>query len=62
MERILIIIEGTDRSKVVEDFVEEVNSKFGEGWEQVSGTLIEFIAPRKGGYRYAFAIMLERKP
>lgn len=62
MERILIIFEDNNRSKVVQDLLEEVNPRLAANWEIVSGTLVEFVAPRRGGYCYAFAIQMERKP
>ena len=60
MERVLIVREGTNRTKVIQDLAEEVNTRFGDGWEVVSGTLVEFVAPRRGGYRYAFVVQMDK--
>jgi len=61
MNRQLVIVEGPDRGDVISDFLGIINPLLQDNWWIVGGTLIEFVAPRKGGYRYAWTVELEQE-
>ena len=61
MNRKLVIVESPDRNQVILDLLSVVNPLLLDNWWIVGGTLVEFVAPRRGGYRYAWAVELEQE-